>query len=152
MKQKFLTVLENIKLYSTYYFAIVSIMGVMWGAFAMYDNWRDSNKILQNNVTKIMDSQEVQTRTDSMLLRQQTQMQVQLNEIHSTTQSLQSSYVKYISNDKTLTKQDFLKYMEGLSFDTKKNGLSEQTGLIVFPLLIPLGPPNYNEVILTVSK
>ena len=152
MKQKLLTVLGNIKLYSSYYFAIVSILGAMWGAFAMYDNWRDSNKILQNNVNQIMNTQKVQSKTDSIILVQQTQMRTQLNEIQSTSSSLQSSYVKYISNDKTLTKQDFLKYMEGLSFDTKKNELSDQTGSIVFPLSIPSLLPNYDEGMSTVSK
>ena len=38
MKQNFLKLLGNIKLYSSYYFAIASVLGVVWGAFAVYDN------------------------------------------------------------------------------------------------------------------
>lgn len=124
MKEGILKVLGNIKLYSSYYFAVVSVLGVVWGAFALYDNWRDENKILQQNVNTIIATQKQQARTDSILLEQQTDMKEQLEEIYSTTESLEDSYVKYISRDKSLTKEDFLEYMEGLSFDLKKNSSS----------------------------
>ena len=63
-------------------------------------------------------------------------MKEQLDDIQGTTEALENSYVKRLSNDKTLTKQDFLEYMEGLSFDVKKNSLGEQT-LVQPPLAIP---------------
>ncbi|HUU87931.1 MAG TPA: hypothetical protein VMX17_09270 [Candidatus Glassbacteria bacterium] len=126
MKQNFLKLLGNIKLYSSYYFAIISVLGVVWGAFALYDGWRDNNKILQTNVNTIIKAQSSAAKTDSLLLKQQEIMKEQLNEIQGTTEALENSYVKRLSNDKTLTKQDFLEYMEGLSFDTKKNSLSGQ--------------------------
>lgn len=136
MKAGFFTIIKAIKSYSEYYFAVVSVLGVLWGGFVVYDNWKDNNKTLQSNVKTIMEAQIRQGKTDSLLLKNQFDMQSQLRAIESTTNSLQSSYVKYISNDKTLTKQDFLKYMEGLSFDVKKNS---GTSMIVqkTPLLIP---------------
>jgi len=121
MKQNFLKLLTNIKLYSSYYFAIVSVLGVVWGAFALYDNWRDDNAVLQANVKTIINAQVSAAKTDSLLLSQQKKIQTQLNDIQGTTESLENSYVKYISKDKRLTKEDFLQYMEGLSFDVKKN-------------------------------
>jgi len=136
MKQGFLKLLGNIKLYSSYYFAIISVLGVVWGAFVVYDNWKDNNKLLQTNVNSIMKSQASQTKTDSLLLKQQAEMQKQLDEIQGTTESLEDSYVKYLTRDKTLTKEDFLDYMEGLSFDVKKNSLGSQS-LVRPPLAIP---------------
>jgi hypothetical protein len=126
MKTTFVAIIAKIKAISEYYFTIVTVLGVLWGGFVMYDNWKENNKTLQSNVKTIMETQIKQSRTDSLLLQNQSEMQLQLNGIQSTTNSLQSSYVKYISNDKTLTKQDFLKYMEGLSFDVKKNSLTSQ--------------------------
>ena len=130
MKTTFFAIIKSIKLYGEYYFAIVSVLGAIWGGFTIYDNWRDNNKALQSNVKSIMEVQKNQTKTDSLLLKNQDVMEKQLNSIQTiandysiTFKSLQSSYIKYISNDKTLTKQDFLNYMEGLSIDVKKNPL-----------------------------
>ena len=126
MKAGFLTIIKTIKTYSEYYFTVVTVLGVLWGGFVMYDNWKDSNKELQTNVKTIMQTQIRQGKIDSLLLGAQDEMQEKLNSIEKTTSSLQSSYVQYISNDKTLTKQDFLKYMEGLSFDLKKNSMTSE--------------------------
>jgi len=136
MKQNFLKLLGNIKLYSSYYFAIASVLGVVWGAFAVYDNWRDNNLILQTNVNTIIKAQTKAARTDSLLLARQSNMKEQLNEILGKTEALENSYVKRLSNDKTLSKQDFLNYMEGLSFDVKKNSLTGQLRQETPPLVI----------------
>jgi len=124
MKANILKILANLKLYSTYYFVILSVLGAVWGAFAVFDNWKDNNVILQSNVNTIIQAQTKAAKIDSLLLKQNEDMQEQLNTIQGTTEALESSYVKRLSNDKTLTKQDFLKYMEGLSFDVKKNSLT----------------------------
>lgn len=124
MKQGILTFLKGVKTVSEQYFMIVSVIAVLWGGFTMYRNWTDNNKTLQTNVKSIMSLQKLQRETDSLLLKNQNDMGSQLQNIQSTTSAVQKSYVHYISNDKTLTKQDFLRYMEGLSFDVKKNSLT----------------------------
>jgi hypothetical protein len=121
VKVTFLAIIDGIKKYSGYYFSIISVLGVLWGAFAVFNNWKENNKSMQTSVKTIIETQMHQVKTDSILLKNQSDMQLQLSTIQSTTSSLSRSYVKYISNDKTLTKQDFLNYMEGLSFDVKKN-------------------------------
>jgi hypothetical protein len=126
MKENIVKLIGNIKLYSSYYFAIVSVLGVVWGAFVVFDNWKDSNMEMRNNVNTIIQAQSKAAMIDSILLKHQSEMKAQLNEIHGTTEALEKSYVRRLSNDKTLTKQDFLEYMEGLSFDTKKNSLNNQ--------------------------
>ena len=145
MKQNLLKLLTNLKLYSTYYFVILSVLGSVWGAFAVYDNWKDNNIILQSNVNTIIQAQTKAARIDSLLLKQNEDMQKQLNDIQWTTEALENSYVKRLSNDKSLTKQDFLKYMEGLSFDIKKNSLVGHMEGVRPPLLNPTAypsPPN----------
>ena len=137
MNHNLLKLLTNLKLYSTYYFVILSVLGAVWGAFAVYDNWKDNNVILQSNVNTIIQAQTKAARIDSLLLKQNEDMQAQLNMIQGTTEALESSYVTRLSNDKTLTKQDFLKYMEGLSFDIKKNSLVGHIEEVRPPLLNP---------------
>lgn len=136
MNLGFLKLLGNIKLYSTYYFAIVSTFAAVWGAFVVYDNWKDNNAVLQSNVNTIISTQSQQAKTDSLLLVRQNEILLQLEAISNTTEALENSYVKRLSNDKTLSKQDFLNYMEGLSFDVKKNSLSSQLEEETPPLLM----------------
>jgi hypothetical protein len=134
MKKQLINIIEGIKTYSGYYFSITAALGVLWGAFVVYDNWKDNNIKMQSNVSTIIEAQKSQTKTDSMLLHNQMMMEKKLIDIKNVTddnadylKSLSTSYVKYISKDKTLTKEDFLKYMEGLSFDVKKNSLTYPT-------------------------
>jgi hypothetical protein len=127
VKVTFSTILNNFKKYVEYYLAFASIIGILWGGFSAYADWKNTDKILQKNVKVIMETQVHQTKIDSLLLDSQNEIRLKLNAIENTTKSLQSSYVKYISNDKTLTKQDFLRYMEGLSFDVKKNSPTSMT-------------------------
>jgi hypothetical protein len=121
MKTAILTIFKSFKTYVEYYLAFASIVGILWGGFTAYANWKNTDQVLQTNVKTIMETQFRQGKIDSLLLENQSEIRGKLNNIETTTSSLQSSYVKYISNDKTLTKQDFLRYMEGLSFDVKKN-------------------------------
>ena len=88
MKAGFWAVIKAIKSYSEYYFAIVSVLGVIWGGFVMYDNWRDNNKLLQTNVKTIIETQFRQGKIDSVLLMNQSEMRTQLNTIESTTSSI----------------------------------------------------------------
>jgi hypothetical protein len=107
-----------IKGYIQFYLAVVSIVGGIWGAFTIYNNWKSNNKEMEKTVKTIISTQVRQGQIDSI--------KIQLNNIESATSSLQTSYVHYISNDKTLTKQDFLKYMEGLNLDVKKKSLTSE--------------------------
>jgi hypothetical protein len=142
MKNTVLLLIENIKTYTGYYFAVTSAVGILWGGFVLFDNWRDSNVVLVSTVKTIRETQIQQGKTDSLLLVNQTAMEKKLNEIQlrtndasSSIRSLSTSYVKYISNDQSLSKEDFLKYMDGLSLDVKKNLLMNQT---ISPVSIPM--------------
>lgn len=122
------TFFQHLKTYISNYVAITTALGALWGGFVMYDNWRDNNKLLQKNVKNIIDTQKRQMVTDSLLLDNQIKMKVEIDNLRlngvqtiNNMNALQRSYIKYISNDEALTKQDFLKYMEGLSVEEKKS-------------------------------
>lgn len=128
VKAKIIIFLEHIKTYISYYLAVTTALGALWGGFVIYDNWKDSNKKIQDNVKTIINTQIRQERMDSLLLRNQIEMRTDIDLIKDNStkyieknDALQRSYIRYISNDKALTKTDFLEYMEGLNIDSKKN-------------------------------
>lgn len=119
---------EHLKTYVSYYTVITAVIGILWTGFVIYDNWRDNNQLLQNNIKNIINTQKRQIKTDSLLLDNQIKMKADIDNLKTngvTTienmNALQRSYIRYISNDKALTKQDFLEYMEGLSVEEKKS-------------------------------
>lgn len=119
---------EHLKTYLSYYATFTTIVGMIWGGFVVYDNWRDNNDFLQKNVNSIIKTQKRQITTDSILLDNQIKMKIEIDNLKlngvqtiNNMNALQRSYIKYISNDDALTKQDFLEYMEGLSVEEKKN-------------------------------
>lgn len=128
MKKNGINILEHIKKYVEYYFAVISALTIIWGGFELYDGWTHDNKELHVNVKSIIETQKKQAEMDSILIINQSEMQNKLNEIQKITDEnsenlklLQTSYIKYISKDKALSKEDFLKYMQGLTLDLKRN-------------------------------
>jgi len=146
MLRKIIVFLAHIKEYVEYYLAVVSALGILWGGFVIYNNWIHKNEQLHNDVKTIMVIQKKQTEVDSVLLNRQKEIGLQLNALQSASDEnsehlkfLETSYVKYLSKDKALSKEDFLKYMEGLNYDTKKNSsISNQNPLIPTSLENPI--------------
>jgi hypothetical protein len=127
-ESKITSIFNHMKIFSQQYLALVTFVGIFWGGFVVYDNWKDNNKEMQNNVKTIIDSQIRQQQTDSLLLIGQKTLREEFEDFktaaqskESTLSSLQKSYIKYISNDQALTKKDFVEYMEGLTIESKKN-------------------------------
>lgn len=127
-ESKITSVLSHMKNFSQQYLTLATFVGIFWGGFVVYDNWKDNNKEMQNNVKTIIDSQIYQRQTDSLLLVGQKSLREDFESFKLETQSkdgtlnsLQNSYVKYLSKDPALTKKDFLEYMEGLTVESKKN-------------------------------
>jgi len=119
---------EHMKHFSSQYLTIVTFAGIILGGYKVYDQWSDSNDDMKEKFEIIMSSQKDEKRLDSLLLKGQHDLKKELDdhlknsEEHTKQlESLQKSYIRYISNDDALTKTDFLKYMEGLSVEEKKN-------------------------------
>jgi len=132
MFKKFTKGLEHIKLFSSQYLTIVTFAGIILGGYKVYDKWNDSIKLVQEKVEIVMKNQESQKKIDSLLLQSQNNLRKEFEEhtknidrFEKQLQSLQKSYVRYISNDDALTKQDFLQYMEGLTLEEKKSFIDD---------------------------
>ncbi|HOH61197.1 MAG TPA: hypothetical protein PK698_01760 [Bacilli bacterium] len=132
MFKKFTKGLEHIKLFSSQYLTIVTFAGIILGGYKVYDKWNDSIKLVQEKVEIVMKNQESQKKIDSLLLQSQNNLRKEfedhtknIDRFEKQLQSLQKSYVRYISNDDALTKQDFLQYMEGLTLEEKKSFIDD---------------------------
>lgn len=128
MEGKFTKLLKHMGTFSSQYLTIVTFAGIILAGYKVYDEWNDSNDKIQENVEMVVKNQKDQQKMDSLLLQGQIQLRGDLEDHIKTSeefvkqlQSLQKSYIRYISNDDALTKTDFLQYMEGLSVDEKKN-------------------------------
>lgn len=150
MDSKITSLFNHMKVFSSQYLTLATFVGIIWGGFVVYDNWKDNNKDMQNKVKTIIDSQIRQQRTDSLLLLGQTDIRTEFESFKlifdqktSTLNSLQKSYVRYISNDEALTKKDFLEYMEGLTVEEKKSLMDSKTNS---------SDPNFNMKITPIKK
>lgn len=146
MRKKITTFFDHIKTYISHYVTLTTAIGILWGCFIIYHNWTEHNKYLKTSVDSISNSQNKLQKTDSLLLDSQLEIRKEIDALKTNIEtnteklnSLEKSYIKYISNDAALTKSDFLKYMEGLTIDSKKkiNDLINYTEIITDTLAIP---------------
>lgn len=120
--------LEHMKNFSSQYLTIVTFAGIILGGYKVYDKWDESTNEMKEKFEIMMSSQQDEKGLDSLLLKGQFDLRNDLEEhlkyseeLSKQLQSLQKSYIRYISNDDALTKKDFLEYMEGLSMEEKKS-------------------------------
>ena len=97
-------------------------VGMVWGVFALVDNIKDGNTATKEQLEKIITVQEAEKiKTDSLSINMQ-RLNKNMGHLTKEQKSLRQSYVRYLSNDDALTKDDFLEYMQGIELDIKKNG------------------------------
>ena len=115
---------EIFKLYWGYFMTFVAAITFIWTLGVKSERKSNENISVKQDVTEIKDAQKVQSKNiDSLLIIIK---DIQINQIKLTENqnAMRNSYVKYISNDKTLKLDDFLEYMNGIEFqiETPKDG------------------------------
>ena len=90
---------------------IATILGGVWGAYRIYDKWKNSDIKFHVSIQSVIEKQAEQHKTDSLLLLNQERIGKNVEYIKQSDstntiklKSLESSYVKYISSDKSLGK------------------------------------------------
>jgi len=115
--------LEFIKLYWGYFMTVVAIGSFVWtlGVKAERKTFENINikddvkdlKVEQLKQKIIIDSLFVVVKD---IKEQKKEILSTQNAILTSQNAMRNSYVKYLSNDKSLTKDEFIKYMNGLEF------------------------------------
>jgi hypothetical protein len=125
MKQVF----EFIKQYVSYGTAIGSIVVGLWVVFVFVNDM----KLTSTKVDILIQSDSLKANTQAQIQRDINSIKYDIQDItdsqKSTNEQLskfKSSYVKRLSNDKSLTKEEFIQYMDGLynDLDLKKNEMN----------------------------
>jgi len=105
-----------------YFLTVAASVTVIWGVFTFVDNKNDADVSTQDQLEIIIAVQETEkVKTDSISVNIQ-RLNRNINHLTKEQKSLRQSYVRYLSNDDALTKDDFLEYMQGIELDIKKNG------------------------------
>lgn len=115
---------EIFKLYWGYFMTFVAAITFIWTLGVKSERKSNENISVKQDVIEIKDVQKIQSKNiDSLLIIIK---DIQINQIKLTENqnAMRNSYVKYISNDKTLKLDDFLEYMNGIEFqiETPKDG------------------------------
>jgi len=103
--------------------AIVGAVAVIWRIAISFQKSETQNDDNTSDIIEIRDAMVTRTDwhvlTDSLYLHN-ARMRRGMNEIKTGLNNLRNSYVAYLRSDKGLTKDDFLRYMEGIEFELKK--------------------------------
>jgi len=122
--------------YVGYFMALVGAVTVIWRIAVSFQKADDLNIHNTEDIIEIRDDMVTKTEwylfTDS-IYNHNRRMRSSMNEIKVGLNNLRNSYVSYLRNDSRLTKDDFLRYMEGIEFELKKKPDNSS-------LLIPLRP------------
>ena len=109
--------------YVGYFMALVGALTVIWRVAISFQKGEDRDMITNKEIIEIRD--EMITRTEWSILvdsisHHTARMEGSMNEIKTGLNALRNSYVSFVRNQKNLTTDQFLKYMEGIEFELKK--------------------------------
>lgn len=92
----------------------IAVIGALWAVFTILDIIRDNqaaNVEFQHEVREYMGSET--RKTDSLIVIVEAVRSEQWD-TQDKVQNLQNSYTRYLKRDESLTRDEFIKYMEGL--------------------------------------
>ncbi|MDH7554351.1 MAG: hypothetical protein QHH74_11910 [Spirochaetota bacterium] len=102
---------------------VVGVVTVIWRVAISFQKAEDRDNFTAQEIYEIKEN--MVRRTDwkifvDSIYYYNFRMEEKMNDIRKGLNALRSSYVQYLRNDESLTKDDFLQYMEGIEFELKK--------------------------------
>ena len=106
---------------------LVGSATIIWLTSAYFTKKDATETVFHEQLEIVIDNQNNGAVADDSICAKLDQLVRQVNtiadkqiDIAKGQEALSRSYSRYLSNDETLTKEDFLEYMQGLTFDFKK--------------------------------
>lgn len=103
--------------------AVVGAVTVIWRVAISFQKNESRDEITTQEICEIREEMITKEQwhvfTDSVYAHNY-RMRNSMNEIKTGLNALRNSYVSYLRNQKGLTKEEFLNYMEGIEFELKK--------------------------------
>ena len=110
------TFLESIKGYLAIFMSLVAAVTFIWTLGVKSERKSSEDTSNKKDITEIKISQKEETKKLDSLIVIVNLIKQDQSKIVESQDAMRNSYVNYLSNQKTLTKEDFLKYMNGLEF------------------------------------
>jgi len=107
--------------YIGYLMAFAGAVTLVWKVAVYFDRRDNRSSLIEIKVDKLIISDSSRSAKLDHIITNQKNIEIKFNESIVAQNALRNSYVLHLSKDKALTKEDFLKYMEGLSLELKKN-------------------------------
>ena len=104
-----------------YFLTGAAIISIMWGIFVKVDSKKDKTTDIENKLKSVISIQSAQQVLSDSMVNKLNVVNDNIIQVMKLQNALRGSYVKYLSSDDALTKEDFLEYMQGLEFDVKSN-------------------------------
>jgi len=113
-------ILKGVVKYVSLFTLIVGAVTIIWKTAVFFDDRGDQTVQIEEKLEVIITQQNEQDVKIDSLMQDVTLVRRQLTDLTSSQNSLRDSYVRYLSNDDALTKEEFIKYMEGIQFSVEK--------------------------------
>ena len=106
--------------YITGFVTVAAAVTIIWTTSAYFTTKDNDQEVVHEQLNTIIGIQEEQKIVTDSICGKLDAIQRDVNNLSSEQKALRGSYVRYLTNDSALTKDDFLQYMQGLTFDFKK--------------------------------
>lgn len=114
-----------------YFLSTSAAIGVIWGIAVYFNNKDNKDQVTDTQIEVVIqrldkiDAKQIETGSKvDLLIEQGDDLSNKLDETIEAQNALRNSYVKYLTNDEALTKDEFLRYMDGVQFELKKKNVS----------------------------
>lgn len=109
------TFADIVKTYWGYFMTFTAVVTFIWTLGVKSERKTLDNAAIKKDLTEL--KQEVK-KIDTLIIIV-SNIQEKQNQIIESQNAMRDSYVLFLANDKTLSKKDFIEYMEGLEFRLK---------------------------------
>lgn len=115
------TVFDGIKLYWGHFTTLLAISSFIWALGVKSERKNVEGVNVKEDVKELKEIQIEQGKKLDSIYIIVSDMRKKQNEIINAQNSLRESYVRYVSDNKSLTLDKFLNYMDGLEFQITPN-------------------------------
>lgn len=94
---------------------------IVWGIAVYVNNKENKTVVIESQLETIISTQVIQKNQNDSIFSRLGVLNMKVDRVYKGQNALQKNYLLHLSNDKTVTKEDLLNFMESLQGKLKKN-------------------------------
>jgi hypothetical protein len=114
-----------------YFGAIIVVLFTLWGIVQYLVDNKIKAREIDAKLEKIVATQLIQKDQNDLILDKVDEVKVLVKENTETVEGLSNSYILFMENNKSLSKDDFRNYMEGVTWEVKKKAITKPDEIVV---------------------